>query len=322
MISARVAPLARPIMAMIFAPLLSARGALAPSRGRAWRPSSWPWLPSSCSGFLRAAAFLGCLALAPLAVFWPLGAPFFWLAPFFEGAFSGATCAPCSATAAVWVVSVASLVLHGGFNPFRSVACAVSRAPRFITPVAPEGKSNSSGKNGHFSPGLRADARMQPDRRSEGHRQQADHDARRTGPSTRSAPTRSGRRTRSPARRSIEGERRIAGAASADARIRRQRREIRSLHTCGRARSKRASQARTAQLEYEERAGKLIQAVRASEYAATFSAIVKDGLMAMPDRLAPMLAAVDDEKAIHRMLAAEVAAVLRKVSKSVADAGL
>jgi hypothetical protein len=44
--------------------------------------------------------------------------------------------------------------------------------------------------------------------------------------------------------------------------------------------------------------------------------------MAMPDRVSPMLAAVDDEKAIHRMLAAEVAAVLRKVSKSVADAGL
>jgi hypothetical protein len=80
--------------------------------------------------------------------------------------------------------------------------------------------------------------------------------------------------------------------------------------------------ARTAQLEYEERAGKLIPAVRASEYAATFSSIVKDGLMAMPDRISPMLAAVDDEKAIHRMLAAEVAAVLRKVSKSVADAGL
>ena len=80
--------------------------------------------------------------------------------------------------------------------------------------------------------------------------------------------------------------------------------------------------ARTAQLEYEERAGKLIQAVRASEYAATFSAIVKDALMAMPDRLSPMLAAVDDEKAIHRMLVAEVSAWLRKVSKAVADAGL
>jgi len=81
-------------------------------------------------------------------------------------------------------------------------------------------------------------------------------------------------------------------------------------------------EARTAQLEYEERAGRLIQAVRASEYAATFSAIVKDGLMAMPDRLAPMLAAVDDEKAIHRVLTAEVSALLRKVSKAVSDAGL
>jgi hypothetical protein len=80
--------------------------------------------------------------------------------------------------------------------------------------------------------------------------------------------------------------------------------------------------AKVSQLEYEERTGKLILAVRASEYAATFSAIVKDGLMAMPDRLAPMLAAVDDEKAIHRMLAAEVSALLRKVSKAVADAGL
>jgi hypothetical protein len=80
--------------------------------------------------------------------------------------------------------------------------------------------------------------------------------------------------------------------------------------------------ARTAQLEYEERAGKLIPAVRASEYASSFSSIVKDGLMALPDRLAPMLAAVDDEKTIHRMLVAEVNAMLRKVSKAVSDAGL
>jgi hypothetical protein len=80
--------------------------------------------------------------------------------------------------------------------------------------------------------------------------------------------------------------------------------------------------AQTAKLEYEERAGKLIPAARAAEYAAGFSSIVKDGLMAMPDRLAPMLAAVDDEKTIHRMLGAEITALLRKVSKSVADAGL
>ncbi len=95
MISARVAPLARPIISMIFAPLLSARGALA------------AFLPALPSFFGVAALFL-----ATLAVFWPLGAPFFWLAPFFDGAFSGATWAPCSATAAACVVSVASLFFH------------------------------------------------------------------------------------------------------------------------------------------------------------------------------------------------------------------
>jgi hypothetical protein len=80
--------------------------------------------------------------------------------------------------------------------------------------------------------------------------------------------------------------------------------------------------AKISQLEYEERSRKLIPAARASEYAATFSAIVKDALLSMPDRLAPMLAAVDDEKTIHRMLVAEVTAVLKKVNKAVADSGL
>jgi hypothetical protein len=93
MISARVAPLARPIISMIFAPLLSARGALA-----------------LAAFFAVLAPFFGAvLALPPLAVLWPLGAPFLWLAAFFEAAFSGATFAPCSATAAASVVVVASV---------------------------------------------------------------------------------------------------------------------------------------------------------------------------------------------------------------------
>ena len=92
---------------------------------------------------------------------------------------------------------------------------------------------------------------------------------------------------------------------------------------CLRARAvKETFLARTAQLEYEEHSGKLIAASLAAAYAAGFSAIVKDALMAMPDRLAPMLAAVDDEKIIHRILLADIAAVLRKVSKAVTDAGL
>jgi hypothetical protein len=51
------------------------------------------------------------LGLPPLALFWLLGAPFFVLAPFFEEAFSGATVALCSATAAVSVVSAFSVVI-------------------------------------------------------------------------------------------------------------------------------------------------------------------------------------------------------------------
>src|SRR6266853_937520 len=104
MISARVAPLARPIISRIFAPLLSARGALALLAGAV-----------DLAAFLPAfAAFFGeaALALARLAVFWPLGAPFFRMAAFFERVFSGATCAPPSATvAAVLVSSVFMLVL-------------------------------------------------------------------------------------------------------------------------------------------------------------------------------------------------------------------
>jgi hypothetical protein len=68
-ISARVAPLGRPIISRIFAPLLSARGALA---WLAWAGLA-AFLPALTSFFREA------LALPPLAAFWPLGAPFFYL---------------------------------------------------------------------------------------------------------------------------------------------------------------------------------------------------------------------------------------------------
>src|SRR5688572_7546621 len=102
MISARVAPLARAIISRIFAPLLSARGALA-----FLVAAGFAAFFAALASFFGAAAFV----LAPLAVFWPLGAPFFWVAPFFEGAFSGAPCEPCSATlAAVFVSALVILV--------------------------------------------------------------------------------------------------------------------------------------------------------------------------------------------------------------------
>lgn len=80
--------------------------------------------------------------------------------------------------------------------------------------------------------------------------------------------------------------------------------------------------AKNAQLEYEERAGKLIQATKAGEYAAQFSSIVGDALSAWPDRLAPMVAAATDEGVVHRILLTEVNALRRKIAKAIADAGL
>jgi aspartokinase-like uncharacterized kinase len=80
--------------------------------------------------------------------------------------------------------------------------------------------------------------------------------------------------------------------------------------------------AKVAQLEYEERAGKLIQATKAGEYAAEFSAIVGDALSAWPDRLTPLVAASMDESVVHKILGNEVAALRRKIAKAIADAGL
>jgi hypothetical protein len=79
--------------------------------------------------------------------------------------------------------------------------------------------------------------------------------------------------------------------------------------------------AKTAQLEYEERAGKLIQATKAGEYAAQWSAIVGDALSAYPDRVAPLVAAAKSESEIHRILAGETNALRRKMAKAVSDAG-
>ncbi len=79
--------------------------------------------------------------------------------------------------------------------------------------------------------------------------------------------------------------------------------------------------AKTAQLEYEERAGKLIQATKAGEYAAHWSAIVGDALTAYPDRVAPLVAAAKTEAEIHRILASETNALRRKMAKAISDAG-
>lgn len=80
--------------------------------------------------------------------------------------------------------------------------------------------------------------------------------------------------------------------------------------------------AKQAQLDYEEKAGKLMPTQKANEYAATFSALIKDHLLAMPDRLAPILASIDDAGTAHKVVAGDVQIVLKKLSKAISDAGL
>ena len=76
-----------------------------------------------------------------------------------------------------------------------------------------------------------------------------------------------------------------------------------------------------AELEFNQRNGKLIEVTAAGEYASAVSNIIRDQVSAWPDRLTPMLAATNDETAIHRILTREGDALLRKVSKAIQDAG-
>src|ERR1017187_7764023 len=95
-ISASVAPLGRRRRSRTMAFFENSRGTLA-----SFTLAAFLLVTFSFACFFGAA--LDCLA-AFFARLLALGAPFFWLASFFEEAFSGATGAPCSATAAVSVV--------------------------------------------------------------------------------------------------------------------------------------------------------------------------------------------------------------------------
>src|SRR5947208_2780938 len=75
MISDRVAPFGRPIICRIIPPLLSLRG-----------------IEAFRGDFFSASACLR--GFARVAVFRLLGAPFLWLATFFDAVFCGATVAP------------------------------------------------------------------------------------------------------------------------------------------------------------------------------------------------------------------------------------
>lgn len=67
--------------------------------------------------------------------------------------------------------------------------------------------------------------------------------------------------------------------------------------------------------------GLLMSKPEVDEYIAFFSQMVRDHMMAVPDRLAPALAAVNEPSTVHKILKTDIDAALRKLSKAIASAG-
>jgi hypothetical protein len=73
--------------------------------------------------------------------------------------------------------------------------------------------------------------------------------------------------------------------------------------------------AELARLEYEKRAGKLVDADGVKAAAFNEARHARDQLLALPDRLAPVLAGLDDAGEIHRVLTAEIRLALVELSR-------
>ena len=74
--------------------------------------------------------------------------------------------------------------------------------------------------------------------------------------------------------------------------------------------------ARTARLEFERLSGMLVPADDVRSQAFTAARRVRDSILALPDRLAPVLAAITDPAEIHRALAAELRQALEELSNA------
>jgi hypothetical protein len=85
---------------------------------------------------------------------------------------------------------------------------------------------------------------------------------------------------------------------------------------------KETAQADTAEIERDKLKDSLLSRAVVDEHIASFSQMVRDHMMAQPDRLAATLAAVDDIATVHRILKTDIDAALRKLSKAVASAAL
>lgn len=72
--------------------------------------------------------------------------------------------------------------------------------------------------------------------------------------------------------------------------------------------------ARLAKLDFEERSGKVVDADEVRAQIFGLGRRVRDALMGLPDRLAPVLAGMTDQAEIHRLLAEEITIILAELS--------
>ncbi|MFK0571959.1 hypothetical protein [Endozoicomonas sp.] len=76
-----------------------------------------------------------------------------------------------------------------------------------------------------------------------------------------------------------------------------------------------AFKAKLAKLEYEEKSGQLTDASKVREDAFKAGRIIRDELLAIPDRLADVLAAEEDADAVRKIIFDELEQVLNNISK-------
>ena len=87
------------------------------------------------------------------------------------------------------------------------------------------------------------------------------------------------------------------------------------------ARAKKAiAAAKRAERLERHAAGELREAGELTQYATTFSWIVRDQVLAMAERLAPTVAALKDIDAIYKVIREDSHLMLRRLSKAIADA--
>ena len=75
-----------------------------------------------------------------------------------------------------------------------------------------------------------------------------------------------------------------------------------------------AFRAKMAKLEYEEKSGTLTEAAKVRQDAFKAGRIIRDELLAIPDRMADVLAAEDDPRKVRELLQEELEAILNAMA--------